>query len=103
MSESPRHDVSWFARLQPKGCLGVSEIMEADTAKPCVLHDSIERLRNDIGVEGYTVGTCEYEIGLRPCWTRFKLIGDLSFSMPSELNDGDGVHINGSASTISLR
>ena len=77
--------------------------METDTSKLCVLHDAIERLRNDISVDGYTVGTCECEIGLRPCWTGLKLIGDLSFSMLLEVIDGDGVHINGSAPTLGFR
>jgi hypothetical protein len=94
VTESSRDNVCRFARFQPQGCLGVSKIMEADTSKFCLFHDAIELLRDDIWIEGSTVGTCEYEFGFRPCWTCFKSIGDLSFSMASEVVDGDWVHVD---------
>ncbi len=35
MTETPRDDIGWFVRFQQRGCLGVSEVMEADTSEFC--------------------------------------------------------------------
>jgi hypothetical protein len=62
MTESSRDNVVWFARLQPKGRLGVSEVVETDPSKPYLFHDAIEPTRDDIGVKevrgGFLVGCC---------------------------------------------
>ena len=58
-TESPEY-------VEGRGCADVGIIVKADTPKPCVSHDTIECLRDDIGVKWCTVGTCEYEMGFRP-------------------------------------
>jgi hypothetical protein len=81
VAQTTRDHVGWFTRLQPQGCLSVSEVVKADTSESYLFDDSIEPLGHDIGVKWRTVGACEYEIGLGPSWTRFELFGDLILPM----------------------